>query len=110
MIVAIHHQARSHKLLDQASVTSDMFAQSVGDLDNAPNSSAAIPVRARDAQSICAGELELVRLDRIYVSRRPRSSPIYRLESRVSRATNCCATAGGLTPPSTISLLLDVLP
>src|ERR1700722_19282379 len=64
VVIAIHNQARLHELLDQANVPSDVFAQSMGDLNNSPGTSAAIPPRASNGQSICARELETVRLDR----------------------------------------------
>jgi hypothetical protein len=64
VVIAIHNQSRVHEILDQANVPSDVFAQSMGDLNNSPGTSEAIPPRASNGQSICARELETMRLDR----------------------------------------------
>jgi hypothetical protein len=63
-VVAIYDQARLHQMLDQANESSNVLAQSMGDLNNAANRAADIPAVTCDMRSISAREMELAGLDR----------------------------------------------
>lgn len=63
VIVAVNNQARLRQIFDQSNVPPDVFAQSMGDLNNASNRSLDLPAPALDAESVCACELEPVSLN-----------------------------------------------
>jgi hypothetical protein len=52
VIVAGNNQARLHQIFDQSNLPPDVFAQSMGDLNNASNRRLDVPARALDAESV----------------------------------------------------------